>query len=82
MQGQQFLVLIEARLSNLSYTKVQVVPQGPTLGALELGCVARFTRIFWTVCSGHQAICRGVGSWNKGVLSSISWYVVLLTQMI
>ena len=24
MQGQQFLVLIEARLSNLSYAKVQV----------------------------------------------------------
>ena len=25
MQGQQFLVLIEARLSNLSYAKVQVI---------------------------------------------------------
>ena len=25
MQGQQFLVLIEARLSNLSYVKVQVI---------------------------------------------------------
>lgn len=57
-------------------------PQGPTLGALELGCMAMFTRIFWTVCSGHQATCHGVGSWNKGVLSSISWYVVLLAQMV
>ena len=25
MQGQQFLILIEARLSNLSYAKVQVI---------------------------------------------------------
>jgi len=25
MQGQQFLVLIEARLSNLSYAKVKVI---------------------------------------------------------
>ena len=38
MQGQKFLILIEARLSNLSYAKVQVTfcPGAETVAPLAL----------------------------------------------